>query len=192
MASVASKYSSFVVPLPRIKDPASPVIEGEETTAYEFYLLQWGSHHVPPIPSATEPDPFLPISPSTNLPAGTNPPISTILFTPLQEYKLRQTFATPYLVLTQYTDLAHTHGIVLLRGEITPSAAGSGPGVDDRYMLNQADAQLLSMGVQKFYLWGQGSGKEGEREGERLLKSFHENPGEFKWEDLLKHASWTL
>lgn len=188
MASVASKYSSFVVPLPRLKDPAAPDIEGEEKTAYEFYFLQWGFHHVPPVPSAVEPDPFVPQP--TILPTGTNPQISTILFTPLQEYKLRQSFATPYLVLTHYTDLAHTHGVVLMRGEITPSAAGLGPGVDGRYMLNQENAQLLSMGVQKFYLWSNGNGQE--REGERLLKSFHEKPEDFRWEELLKHANWTI
>lgn len=57
-------------------------------------------------------------------------------------------------------------------------------------MLNQEDAQLLSMGVQKFYLWSNGNGQE--REGERLLKSFHEKPEDFRWEELLKHANWTI
>lgn len=184
MESVAQQYPTFVVPVPRVKDPSEPLVEGEEKTAYEFYFLQWDFHDVPAIPTATE-DPF---ATPKELPTGTNLPTSTILFTPLQEYKLRGTFATPYLILTHYTDFAHTHGTVLLRGEITPAAASSGGGVDGRYMLNQEDAQLLSMAAQKFYLWGQGQ----EKEGERLLRCFHETPEDFKWEELLKHANWTI
>jgi ATP synthase F1 complex assembly factor 1 len=195
MTGVAEKYSSFVVPIPRVKDPAALQIEGEETTAYEFYFLQWGFHGVPPVPSTTQLDLFTPSTLDSNAttPSASNPQTSTILFTPLQEYKQRASFATPYLVLTHYTDFARTHGIVLLRGEITPSTVATGAtGADGRYLLNQADAQLLSMGVQKFYLWGEGDGKAAEREGERLLKTFHEQPEEFKWEQLLKHASWTI
>jgi len=185
MASIGGRYSSFVVPIPRIRNPTEIPVEGEEDTAYEFYFLQWNFHDVPSIPSATE-DPFSTSAPYT----GSNPPTSTILFTPLQEYKMRGTYATPYLVLTHYTDLAHTHGTVLMRGEITPaSASGGGGEVDGRYMLSQEDAQLLSMAAQKFYLWGeQGQGMEGEK----LLKCFHETPGDFKWEELLKHAKWTI
>lgn len=104
---------------------------------------------------------------------------------------MRNSFATPYLVLTHYTEFARTHGVVLLRGEITPSSSGA-VGADGRYMLNQEDAQLLSMAVQRFYLWGEGGTREGAREGERLLKIFHEKPEEFKWEELLKHASWSF
>ena len=53
-------------------------------------------------------------------------------------------------------------------------------------MLNQQDAQLLAMGTQKFYLWQDEQGA-----GAMLLKAFHENPSEFKWEDLLKHADFS-
>lgn len=191
MNNVAAKYPAFVVPVPRVKDPTAPAVKGEEDTAYEMYFLQWGFHDVPPIPSATE-DPFVPPQKQSVPSEGSNPQTSTILFTPLAEYKMRGTFATPYLVLTHYTDLARTHGIVLLRGEITPASAAGGGGVDGRYMLNQEDAQLLSMAVQKFYLWGQGTGTTQDAEGERLLRLFHEQPAEFKWEALLKHASWTI
>ncbi|RDB29043.1 Protein ATP11, mitochondrial [Hypsizygus marmoreus] len=187
MASAGERYPTFVVPIPRIRLSTEPKVEGEEDTAYEFYFLQWNFHDVPPVPSATE-DLFSPAKP-TAFSAGVNPRTSTILFTPLQEYKMRAAFATPYLVLTHYTDLAHSHGVVLLRGEITPASAGGGTGVDGRYMMSQEDAQLLSMAVQRFYLWG-GEGQEGE--GARLLKCFHEAPEEFKWEDLLKHASLTI
>ncbi len=55
-------------------------------------------------------------------------------------------------------------------------------------MLPQQDAQLLAVGAQKFYLWNDGSG-HGEREA--LLKTFHENPKDFKWEDLLKHTEFS-
>lgn len=185
MASIGERYPTFVVPVPRLRGPTEVKLEGEEDTAYEFYFLQWNFHDIPPVPSETE-DLFAP--PRTAAIAGVNPRTSTILFTPLQEYKMRAAFATPYLVLTHYTDLAHSHGVVLLRGEITPASASGGAGVDGRYMLNQEDAQLLSMAAQKFYLWG-GTGQE--REGERLLKCFHETPEQFKWEELLKHASWT-
>lgn len=184
MAGIGQRYSSFVVPVPRVRHPDEPKLEGEEDTAYEFYFLQWGFHENPPVPTG---DLFA--KPVTTSSLGENPRTSTVLFTPLQEYKSRAAFATPYLVLTHYTDLAHTHGIVLLRGEITPASASGGGGVDGRYMLNQEDAQLLSMTLQKFYLWGS---EESIGEGGRLLKSFHDTPGDFKWEDLLKHAAWTM
>lgn len=97
---------------------------------------------------------------------------------------MRQSFATPYLVLTFYMDLAGSHGTVLMRGEITPASAGAVAGTEERHMLTQEDAQYLAMELQKFYLWNMD--KEGE--GERLLKVFHEKPEDFKWEELLKHA----
>jgi ATP synthase F1 complex assembly factor 1 len=100
----------------------------------------------------------------------------------LLEYKLRQTFATPYLVLTFYSDLASSHGLVLMRGEITPAAAAKSTTGD--YLLSQHDAQLLAHGLQRFYLWGSSE------EREKLLSDFHERPGTFKWEELLKHADF--
>ncbi|KAF8665095.1 hypothetical protein AX16_000563 [Volvariella volvacea WC 439] len=191
MLDIATKYPAFVVPVPRptAQDPSIPPETKDHDTPYEFYFLQWGFHHVPPVPTATE-DPF---NPSKLEDTGSgNPQTSTVLFTPLQEFKSRQTFATPYLVLTHYTDLAKTHGIVLLRGEITPSSASGGSGVDGRYMLSQQDAQLLSMTLQKFYLWNEQGLDDSKREGERLLRVFHEKPEEFKWEELLKHASFSI
>ena len=46
-----------------------------------------------------------------------------VMYTPLAEYKLRHLFAQPKLILTHYTDLANSHGLVLMRGDITPSEA---------------------------------------------------------------------
>ncbi|KAK2461700.1 hypothetical protein APHAL10511_006163 [Amanita phalloides] len=176
MAAVGKKYPSFVVPVPRPQTNPEPQC-GEGNSAFEFYYLQWDFHSAPPVPTATN-DPFLPPEPSNN------PPISTVLFTPLQEYKSRTTFATPYLVLTHYTDLVDAHGIVLLRGEITPNSNSIESDQDKKYMLTQSDAQLLSMAVQKFYLW-EGRGQNG---GYMLLKQFHEEPMRFRWENLLDHA----
>ena len=181
---VAQTYPTFVVPVPRTSDK-------EEEKGYEFYIMQWGMHDAPHPPS---PDHFsFPPKPQSSTPGPSpNPRTATILFTPLVEYKLRETFATPYLVLTFYTDLAHSHGVVLLRGEITPvvAKAASMPSANaiqhsGEFLLNQQDAQLLTIGVQKFYLWNDGKGNN---ERVELLRTFHERPDDFKWEELLKHA----
>ncbi|KZT06241.1 ATP11-domain-containing protein [Laetiporus sulphureus 93-53] len=177
MMSVARRYPAFLVPLPR---PGGHTDEQKDNkSAHEFYFMQWGFHGSPPEPSR---DLFAPRQPSSN------PQTSTILFTPLQEYKLRNSFATPYLILTHYTDLARSHGLVLLRGEITPSAhARAADGSEGSYLLSQQDAQLLAIAVQNFYLWS-----EGKNERTALLESFHDNPTEFKWEELLKHSDYAL
>jgi ATP synthase F1 complex assembly factor 1 len=179
MVAVSAKYPAFVVPVLRVRDDSSEEVEARK--AYEFYFLQWGFHGGPRLPSLAE-DPFF--TPSS---VAHDYQISTILFTPLQEYKMRTAFATPYLALTFYTDLATSHDVVLMRGEITSASTGSGA----QYLLRQEDAQLLVMQVQKFYLWGEGNHGEAS-EGERLLKVFHEKPEEFMWEDLLKHADLTV
>lgn len=196
MAKNGRVYPSFVVPVPRVQlEPTTPeseagananVKESEENVAHEFYYLQWDFHPAPPVPASTE-DIFA--KPTTGTSMSTpNPQTSTVLFAPLQEYKLRQSFATPYLVLTMYTELASTHGIVLLRGEITPGSA-AGTGQADRFMLNQEDAQLLTMALQKFYLWGEESSNP---LGKELLRTFHEKPQEFQWQDLLKFSNLTI
>lgn len=200
MLTIGKRYPMFVMPVPREGSLAvSP--EGQESAvAHEFYFLQWDFHAPPFPPSAAVPDPFSRAPPSNT---STLPQTATVLFTPLQEYKLRQSFATPYLILTFYPDFAQSHGIVLLRGEITPSAATAAavPNQDTssaRFLLNQFDAQLLAMGVQKFYLWGgesedgsQQGNQKGDQKAEKLLRQFHEQPEEFNWADLLEHARLT-
>lgn len=178
------RYPSFVVPLPRTLEeapPEVPYMEGQ--TPHEFYYLQWNFHASPEVPSNEEI--FFGKPAKTSL--LSNPQACTVLFTPLQEYKMRGSFATPYLVMTLYTDLAATHGLVLLRGEITPSSSGG-----DRYMLTQADAQVLALALQKFYLWNTADDPSQPSEGERLLRAFHETPQNFKWEDLLKFQNLTI
>ncbi|KAF7437219.1 hypothetical protein PC9H_004055 [Pleurotus ostreatus] len=181
MADVGSRYPSFVVPIRRPSTGTTTEPGAEDQSAYEFYYLQWAFHDAPPHPAVAI-DPFAGKLSDATPPA--NPPISTVLFTPLQEYKLRQSFATPYLIATNYTDLAGSHGTVLLRGEVTPAGSGSG-----NFMISQEDAHLLLMALQRFYLWGGASGSR-ESEPQRLLKLFHENPEQFKWEDLLKTVDW--
>ncbi|KAI0823148.1 ATP11 protein-domain-containing protein [Trametes gibbosa] len=178
MVDVATKYPRFVIPVPREN---AQIEGGSKEPAYEFYLMEWGFHGSPPEQSTD-------IFAQPKL--SSNPQTSTVLFTPLQEYKQRTSFATPYLVVTHYTDLAKTHGLVLLRGEVTPSTAASSPsvGADNgggRFMLSQQDAQLLAIHLQRFYLWNEGSEHRA-----ALLKDFHETPAEFKWEDLLKHTDF--
>jgi ATP synthase F1 complex assembly factor 1 len=177
MSAFAEKYPTFIVPIRRRKDTSTSSVDGESDTAYEFFFLQWEFFDAPTVPSANE-DPFAKSSSSES----PNPKNSIVLFTPLEEYKIRNTYATPYLSLTHYTDLALTHGLVLLRGEITPRTGASG-----NYMLSQDDAQQLSMAIQKFYLWDNGEG-----EGAKLVRIFHEKPEEFKWEDTLKVADWEI
>lgn len=170
MSSMATKFPTFLLPLPR---PS----QGTQEVAHEFYFLQWAFHEVPLHPSRI---PSLPTQDqlwSFQTSAEPNPACSTILFTPLQEYKLRQTFAQPYLVLTHYTDLATTHGIILLRGEVTASPSSAG-----KYLLSQSDAQLLALGVQRFYLTSGDEDSEGRVE---QLRKFHEDPKQFRWEELL-------
>ena len=178
LMTTGTKYPAFAIPLPRnaVQDDS-----GEAKPAYEFYFLQWGFHEVPPTPTLSD----LFSKPPPNLPS-LNPQTTTVLLTPLQEYKSRTTFATPYLILTFYTDLASSHGLVLLRGEITPTAASAEHNLNSDFLLSQQDAQFLTMQLQRFYLWG--GEEEGAKERYRLLEAFHNTPEEFKWEDLLKHA----
>jgi ATP synthase F1 complex assembly factor 1 len=173
----ARQWGQFVVPLPR---GAKPIEEGKEAEGgTEMFFIEWGVHHSPALPVASTDVLGLPTStPAPPPPGGSNPPISTLLFTPLQEYKHRQSFAAPHLALTFYTDLAASHGVVLLRGEITPAQQGDG-----KWLLNPEEAQALVVAMQKFYLPGNG---EGAREREDLLRCFHERPGDFKWEKLLE------
>ncbi|CAE6457372.1 unnamed protein product [Rhizoctonia solani] len=174
----ARRYSQFVVPLPRGTKPTEEGKEAEGGT--EIFFTEWALHHSPAVPNSNFDELGLPTSPTTEQPTpkGSNPPIITLLFTPLQEYKHRQSFAAPHLALTFYTDLAVTHGVALLRGEITPAQSGDG-----RWLLGQEEAQALVVAMQKFYLPGTG---EGAKEREELLKCFHERPEDFKWERLLE------
>lgn len=113
------------------------------------------------------------------------PSPSSVLFTPLAEYKARQNFSQPYLILTHYTDLALSHGTVLMRGELTDNVA-----------LDQLHAQVLAVRMQLFYnnsvvqdKLASGTVKEPtamEKARAELLKDFHERPEQFNVEQLIK------
>lgn len=181
MESKGKRFPNFVLPLRR----GSPDHESSDSQdAFEFYFLQWDFHAPPTMPTSNILD-SVPLHP--HIPSDI--PISTILLTPLLEYKTRQTFATPHLVLTHYTDFAQSHKLVLFRGELTPTPSGGG-----NYWLSQADAQLLALSVQRFYLTdveGDEKGAEGKRQRAEILENFNRNPEQFRWEELLKHADPT-
>ncbi|KAG8936896.1 hypothetical protein FRC02_009986 [Tulasnella sp. 418] len=184
MMKRAKQYPMFIVPIPK-PDSVGEATESNESPV-EFHVLQWNFHEAPPIPSSvSELDSF----PHPPPPASTkpNPPIATVIFTPLIQYKLHQSYAPPYMVLTFYTDLVSSRDLVLLRGEITPSSTVSS-GSEGSFMLSQQDAQLLAMGLQQFYLPASGSEKAIARsqEAEELLKTFHEKPAEFDWKALMR------
>jgi ATP synthase F1 complex assembly factor 1 len=169
---MAKKYPSFILPLPR---PDAQVETSPENSTssnpYEFYYMEWGHHHSPAVPSENPSDLF------SSSKTSQNPPYTTVIFTPLQEYKLRQSFALPHLILTHYTDLAHTHDVVLMRGELTPSTNAPG-----RFLLSPGAAQILAFGLQRFYLPDQ------DKRRRNLLTTFHEKPQEFSWEELISAA----
>ncbi|GJN91200.1 hypothetical protein Rhopal_004218-T1 [Rhodotorula paludigena] len=149
MINSARKYPIFVLPLAR----EAELPEGQEAEkATEMHLLEWAI--LPPPAGVSDPV----------------PPPSTVLFTPLAEYKARQEYSQPYLILTHYTDLAASHDVVLMRGEVSANVA-----------LNATDAQVLAL----FY---NDSGKGGEVEARRrdLLRSFHEAPEQFDVEALIR------
>lgn len=160
MLAEASRYPRFVLPLRRPPPVDAPP---DSPPAYEFYFLEWAPHEAPL---------------RRDLGPESNPRLTTVLLTSLAEFKLRQTYAQPHLVLTNYTDLARSHGIVLMRGEITPASG------DGRYWLSQEDAQMLCLGLQRFYLT---SARDAARAA--LLHKFHEEPDRFDWQEVIGHAA---
>ena len=119
---------------------------------------------------------FLPPPPNISEPVSAP---STVLFTPLAEYKSRAAFAQPYLILSHYTDLSLSHNVVLMRGEISDNVA-----------LNAVDAQVLTVRLQLFYN-PSGAGGEVEKGRSAMLASFHEKPEDFDLDKLVKTA-WEL
>ncbi|PWN51722.1 hypothetical protein IE53DRAFT_392982, partial [Violaceomyces palustris] len=203
----AKKYPQFVLPLPRKivgGEETENVAPGEVKQGYEMQFMEWG---------------FLPApkNPFGSSRATCNPIATTVLFTPLAEYKLRQEFAQPLLVLTHYTDLSASKGIVLMRGEITSSSEQEQAqtlstteeeepvdrGREGR--MSMQDAQLLVMCLQRFYLSRMGSASASSssssetnstssspssspEERLNLLEVFHRQPEQFRVDELVKAA----
>lgn len=182
LLSKVPAYPSFVLPLPRpdaLVDPAPDASDAGTTqgSPHEFYFMQWCVHGPPPTPSSDGLPPLF-NQPSSSSQSVPNPSCTTVLFTSLQEYKLRQDYATPHLIITHYTDLAQSHGLVLFRGELTSSPGGQGT------VLSPDDAQRLALLLQQFYLPPRGNDERGAMRA-KLLQRFHEKPEAFRWQDVI-------
>jgi len=177
MITAAKDFPTFIIPLTRANS-----VEDEDAShataqqkSHEFYFLEWGMHEIPPDHHAVLDFPLTVARDSKS--SQPNPHTSTVLFTPLAEYKLRQSFATPWLVITHHTDLAQSHGVVLMRGEITPSTSNP-----SSFSVRASDAQVLALALQKFYLKTKVNAR-----GAELLRQFHRAPSEFQWENVVEY-----
>jgi ATP synthase F1 complex assembly factor 1 len=175
MLERGKNYPSFILPLPRAA-PDSP--DGSESSekakAHEFYFMQWATFDRPEDPRTVRNIlSSRPVLSKDSIPPC--PPSSAIMFTALAEYKLHQSYATPHLVLCNYTELAQSHGLILLRGDLTPSTSDP-----SRYRLNPADGQVLALSMQKFYVDSQNE------RGFKTLQRFHSHPDQFRWEDVVE------
>lgn len=158
MLAAARRHPQFVLPLPR------------PNGGQEFFFLQWTFYE-----------------------DGQ----STVIFTSLEEYKLKTAWARPFVTLTHWTDLAETSGAVLMRGEITsttppktnlkglPSTASP---TTERFLLSMPDAQLLLLGLQRFYHLESGDAADQE-ERKEVLEGFTAGSWDSSvWERLSKLA----
>lgn len=172
MEGVAKAYSQFVVPLPR-----EVVGEGvEKGQGAELYYLVRNNlklsvreHHLTHI--SFQQWSFLPSGATNTGRATANGAAlqpSTVLYTPLAQYKAHQTFAQPHLILTHYMDLVDSHEVVLMRGDVTE-------GVSTKL----GDAQLLVLRLQQFY--------QNKHDGRaQMLRDFHEQPEKFDVNKLVE------
>ncbi|WWD21391.1 hypothetical protein CI109_105876 [Kwoniella shandongensis] len=190
MLQLARQNPFFVLPLPRLAEEPSAE-EGAtsqvKTDEHEMFFLQWLFH---PTPTSSSP-------PSPELNPEPLPLTTSIIFTPLEEYKKSGEWAQPYLVLTHYPDLAQTHELVLMRGEISPAAASNGSAgslANPGFLLSQQQAQLLALALQRFYCTGSEVPNEGERGRQERIKraealvGFRERPAEWDWKGLVEMA----
>lgn len=184
MLTLAQENPFFVLPLPR---DATESTEGKvKTDEYEMFYLQWLFHatpnSAPPSSNGASPEPL--------------PPTTSIIFTPLEEFKRSGEWASPYLVLTHYPDLSQSHGVVLMRGEITAQSATGPPGslTNPGWLLSQQQAQLLALALQRFYCaditprneTAQASAEREQRK--QALKGFRTKPEEWDWTKLVDMA----
>lgn len=224
MLKVAQTSPVFILPLPREQEKTS---EDGIKSAYEMFFLQWTVH---PTPS---------VSPSHHAPHQDSTrdverlPASSVMFTPLEEFKANGEWAKPYLVLTHYPDLHNNptgtprppeptssesvikptsqgntmvktdglapqhHPVILMRGEISPAPTKSNltnPLPSDHLALTRAEAQLLALGLQRFYCstlepTEKMSEQEQRDQAERakLVKTFGKDP-EWDWRSLSRLA----
>lgn len=222
MVSKAKQYPQFLLPLPRTivgsddVNQTANVAPGERKNGYEMQYMEWGFLPKPDLEEITSK-----VEQSVNHSHEDKEVIekaspTTVLFTPLAEYKLRQEFAQPVLIVTHYTDLALSKGIVLLRGEVTEgqdaqsaptgvaaAIAASQAGETSTEKLNrlkaplqsqgklsQQDAQLLTVMLQRFYMPVSPTAgpQPGAQERQELLDAFHGDPERFDVDKLCKSA----
>lgn len=185
MAQKARQYPTFLLPLPRTivgsedENQTANVGPGEKKQGYEMQYLQWSFlSHPERLEVSTQQDESITFSDEERQLIEKAAP-STVLFTPLAEYKLRQEYAQPVLILTHYTDLALSKGIILLRGEVTGAEEAAAATTDiaaaaaiasqggetsseklqnlkkplqSQGKLSPQDAQLLTVTLQRFYM----------------------------------------
>ncbi|OCF56328.1 ATP synthase mitochondrial F1 complex assembly factor 1 [Kwoniella mangroviensis CBS 10435] len=190
MISIAKQNPFFVLPLPRLTEPTGETQEAKKgevkTDEYEMFYLQWIFH-----PTSTA---SLPPSDATN--PEPLPLTSSVIFTPLEEFKKQGEWAQPYLVLTHYPELSQSHDIVLMRGEISPASASGpiGSTTNPGFLLSQQQAQLLALALQRFYCTSIEPQNESEKQKQDRLSrasalvSFRERPEEWSWEGLVEKA----
>lgn len=222
MVSKAKQYPQFLLPLPRTivgsddVNKTANVAPGERKNGYEMQYMEWGFLPKPDLEEITAK-----IEQSIDHSKEDKEVIekaspTTVLFTPLAEYKLRQEFAQPVLIITHYTDLALSKGIVLLRGEVTEgqdaqsaptgmaaAIAASQAGetssekldrlkapLQSQGKLSQQDAQLLTVMLQRFYMpvSSNAGPQPGAQERQELLDTFHGDPERFDVDKLCKSA----
>ncbi|KIR63920.1 ATP synthase mitochondrial F1 complex assembly factor 1 [Cryptococcus bacillisporus CA1873] len=188
MIALAKQNPFFVIPLPQLSEAPVEAANHPEmkTDEYEMFYLQWLFH---PTPTSSSP-------PSSEASPEPLPLTTSAIFTPLKEFKKSGEWAQPYLVLTHYPDLAQTHSLILMRGEISPASASGPPGslANPGFLLSQQQAQLLALALQRFYCTDIAMpGESAKQVEERLkrqdaLRGFRERPGEWDWMGLVEMA----
>ncbi|WVR08962.1 hypothetical protein IAU60_006021 [Kwoniella sp. DSM 27419] len=187
MLKLAKENPFFVLPLPRLAESSAEGTSGDMVTdEYEMFYLQWLFH---PTPTGSSP-------PSAEANPAPLPLTTSVIFTPLEEFKKQGEWAQPYLVLTHYPDMAQSHDLVLMRGEISPAAATGPQGslANPGFLLSQQQAQLLALALQRFYCTGIELANEGDKgrkersDRAAALRGFRERPGEWDWAGLVGMA----
>ncbi|KAF8534025.1 ATP11 protein-domain-containing protein, partial [Trichophaea hybrida] len=99
---------------------------------------------------------------------------STVIFTTLEEYKLKGEFAQPHTTLTHHLELAEEKGLVLAQGQVVPDRGAT-----------VSQAQFLVVALQKFY--GAIKGPETERR-RKMLEMFSSGDEAFSVEALIEEV----
>lgn len=172
MYETAKTHPQFVLPLPRpaAEDGSGDVqqspngFEGGARTTSDIHFLQWAFYP----PAGTPP------APGSNT---FNTHTSTILFTHLAAFKLHGEYAQPHTTVTHHLDLADSHGIVLLNGQVTENKG-----------VSTEEGKWLLLCMQKFYDYGGHGGGVGKEKRRDLLKKFSKGDTSFKVEELVDEA----